>query len=35
MEVYKLRETQEEDKVLVNVGPPEEAGAQQGEQLQD
>ena len=30
MEVYKLKEPEEEDAVLVGVRPPEEAGTQPG-----
>ena len=34
VEVYKLEESGEEVTVLVEVRPPEEAGSQQGGQLQ-
>ena len=34
MEVHKLEKSEEEDIVLASVGPPEEAGTQQGGQLQ-
>ena len=35
MEVYKLEKFEEEDTVFVDMGFPEEAGLQQGEQLQE
>ena len=35
MEVYWLEEWQVEETVLVGVEPPEEAGTQQGELLQE
>ena len=35
MEVYKLEEFKEKDTVLVGLGSPEEAGTQQGGQLQE
>ena len=35
MEIYKLEEPKEEDKVLVDVGPPEKVETLQGGQLQE
>ena len=35
VEVYKLEESKEEVTVLVDVGSPEEAGTQEGGQLQE
>ena len=35
MEIYKLEESEEEDTVLVGVGPPEEAKTQQVGQFQE
>ena len=35
MEVYKLKESEEKDKVSVGVGSPEEIVTQQGGQLQE
>ena len=34
MKIYNLKEPKEEGTVLVSLGPPEEAGTQQGGHLQ-
>ena len=35
MEAYELEESEDQDTVLVSVGPPEESATHQGGQLQE